>query len=145
MPTSRSRATVDSIALRNFETISDSEMVDAMLDERTKDDPCPGFSTLIGTTTKRCLRGANSECLAEHGLVPNVYLAIRWWCLLFIPLVPLGAYAVSDYKSIAHPFSDPHSRAFPVAMDWRQARLQGAIGIASLALPLLIGLWVRSL
>lgn len=145
MPKRFSPATVDSTALRNFKTISDSEMVDAILDERTKDDPCPGFSTFIGTTAKRCLRGANSERLAENGLVPNVYLAIRWWCLLFIPIFPLGAYAVSDYKSLKRPFSDPHSRAFPVAMDWRQVRLQGAIGIAILAIPLLIGLWVSPL
>ena len=145
MTTQTSKAADDPFSLQSFATISDSELVNAILDERTSRDPCPGFSAFFGTTKKRKLHGSHSEQLTNAGLVPNVYLAIRWWCLCFIPVVPLGAYAVVDYNSIDRPFSDPHSRAFPVAMDWRIACIQAAIGIAAIATTLIIGLWVRSL
>jgi hypothetical protein len=124
---------------QHFATISDSELVTEILDDRTRRDACPGFSAFIGTTTKRRLQGVHAKRLADAGLDANAYLAIRWWCLLFIPLVPLSAAAIADYRSIDEPFSDPHSRAFPVAMDWRIAGIQAAVGLATVALLAAIG------
>ena len=136
---------VNSHAFPDFEAISDSEIVDAMLNERTKRDPCTGFSAFVGTTQRRKLQGNHSERLSDTGLVPDVYLAIRWWCLVFIPIIPLGAFAVADYNSIDRPFSDPHSRAFPVSMDWRIACTQAAVGLAAIGATLIVGLWVSSI
>lgn len=125
---------------RGFATLGDAELVSEMLDDRTRRQPCPGLSAFIGTPTKRRLQGIHAERLCEAGLAPNVYLAIRWWCLFFIPVVPLGAYAVADYTSVDRPFSDPHARAFPVAMDWRTPLFQAAFGIAAVAIAIAIGL-----
>jgi hypothetical protein len=100
MTTQTSKIADDSLPLQSFATISDSELVAAILNERTRCDPCPRFSAFLGTRKKRRLHGNQSEQLTQAGLVPNVYLAIRWWCLGFIPVVPLGAYAVADYNSI---------------------------------------------
>ena len=144
--TNQTSKTADtSSSLRGFATLADCELVAAILDDRTIGDPCSGFSAFIGTTKKRKLQGIDSERLTAAGLAPNVYLAIRWWCLLFIPVVPLKAYAVADYNSIDRPFSDPHSRAFPVSMDWRIAFIQAAVGLGAVAITLTIGLWVSSL
>ena len=145
MTTQTSKIADDSLPLQSFATISDSELVAAILNERTRCDFCPRFSAFLGTRKKRRLHGNQSEQLTQAGLVPNVYLAIRWWCLGFIPVVPLGAYAVADYNSIDRPFSDPHSRAFPVTMDWRTACLQATIGLAAIAITLSLGIWVSSL
>ena len=140
MPNRTLKAVDASSSFRGFATISDSELVAEILDNRTRRDACLGFSAYIGTATKRRLQGIHAERLTDAGLAPNVYLAIRWWCLFFIPLVPLGAAAIADYQRIDEPFSDPHSRAFPVAMDWRIAGIQAALGLAAVALVVLIGL-----
>jgi hypothetical protein len=138
MPNRTLKAVDASSSFRGFATISDSELVAEILDDRTRRDACPGFSAFIGTATKRRLQGIHADRLTDAGLAPNVYLAIRWWCLFFIPLVPLGAYAVADCNSIDRPFSDPHSRAFPVAMDWRTVLIQGTLGIAAVAIAIAI-------
>ena len=140
MPNKTPEAVDASSSFRGFATIPDSELVAEILDDRTRRDPCPGFSAFMGTATKRRLQGTYAERLTDAGLAPNVYLAIRWWCLFFIPVVPLGAYAVADYNSIDRPFSDPHSRAFPVAMDWRAALIQATLGLVAVAIALAIGL-----
>jgi hypothetical protein len=142
MPNKTPEALDASSSIRGFATIPDSELVAEILDDRTRRDPCPGFSAFIGTATKRRLQGTDAERLADAGLAPNVYLAIRWWCLFFIPMIPLGAYAVADYNSIDRPFSDPHSRAFPVAMNWRTALIQMTFGLVAVAIALAIGLRV---
>lgn len=144
MPNKTLKAEDASPLFRNFATIPDSELVAGILDDRTRRDPCPGFSALIGTATKRRLPRIHAERLTDAGLSPDVYFAIRWWCLFFIPVVPLGAYAVADYNSIDRPFSDPHSRAFPVAMDWRTACVQATLGLAVVAMTIAIGLWVSA-
>ena len=142
MPNKTSKAVDASSSFLGFSTIPDSELVAEILDDRTRRDPCPGFSAFIGTATKRRLQGIHAQRLTDAGLAPNVYLAIRWWCLFFIPVVPLGAYAVADYNSIDRPFSDPHSRAFPVAMDWRTALIQATLGLVAVAITIAIGLRV---
>ena len=142
MPNKTPKA-VDALSpFRGFATIPDSELVTEILDDRTRRDPCPNFSAFIGTTTTRRLQGIHAERLTGAGLAPNVYLAIRWWCLFFIPVVPLGAYAVADYHSIDRPFSDPHSRAFPVTMDWRAAFIQATLGLAAVAITTAIAIWL---
>ncbi len=140
MPNETSRAVDAPSSFRGFATIPDTVLVAEILDDRTRRQPCPGFSAFIGTTTKRRLQGIHAERLTDAGLAPNVYLAIRWWCLFFIPVVPLGAYAVADYTSIDRPLSDPHSRAFPVVMDWRTALIQATLGLAAVAISIAIGL-----
>ncbi len=145
MPNTTPRDVEVTLSYRSFSEISDSDLVAAMLDDSTRRDPCPGFSALIGTPRKRRLDGSDSKRLTDAGLAPNVYFAIRWWCLCFLPVLPLGAYAVTDYRSIDRPFSDPHSRAFPVAMDWRIAGFQAALGLVAVAFAVTIGFWVIAL
>jgi hypothetical protein len=144
MPNKNSKAVDASSAFCGFATIPDSELVAGILDDRARRDPCPGFSAFIGAATKRRLQSIHAERLTDAGLAPNVYLAIRWWCLFFIPVIPLGAYAVADYRSIDRPFSDPHSRAIPVAMDWRIVGAQAAFGLSVVVFAISIGLWVIS-
>ena len=142
MPNKTPEAVDASSSFGGFATIPDAELVPEILDDRTRRDPCAGFSALVGTATKRRLQGIHAERLTDAGLSPNVYLAIRWWCLFFIPVVPLGAYAVADYNSIDRPLSDPHSRSFAVAMDWRAALIQATIGFVAVAITIGIGLRV---
>ncbi len=128
-----------------FASMTDYQIADAMLEESTKQNVRPDFSALLGTSIQRKLPPEHAEHLNDNGLVPNVYLAIRWWCFLFIPVMPLGAYAVANDTFINCPFSDSHSRAFPVAMEWYHVGIQMIIGLAVLALFTLGGLWLLAL
>ena len=56
-------------------------------------------------------------------------------------LLPLGTYAVADYKDVDRPFSDPHSRAFRVAMDWHQVGVQAIAGLSITVLLALLVFW----
>ena len=145
MPSETSNTVEVSAPLRGFDNIPDFELVAEFLDDRTQRDPCPGCFAFIGTARKRSLEGVHAEHLAERGLAPNVYLAIRWWCLFFIPVVPLGAYAVADVSSISRPFSAPHGRAFPVAMDWRAASIQATLGLVAIAITIAAGFRVSGI
>jgi hypothetical protein len=145
MPSTTPRDIDVTLYYRSFSEISDSDLVAAMLDDSTRRDHCPGFSAFIGMPRKRRFDGSDSKRFTDAGLSPHVYFAIRWWCLCFLPVVPLGAYAVADYRSIDRPFSDPHSRAFPVAMDWRIAAVQAALGLAAVAFAVTIGFWGTAL
>ncbi|MEM9643954.1 MAG: hypothetical protein AAF989_03075 [Planctomycetota bacterium] len=135
----------DFVALQKFDSISDSDLVESILAEGTKPDPCSKFSALLGANRRRKIQGDLSKRMVNAGLAPDVYLAIRWWCLGFIPVFPTGSCAVADYRSIDRPFSDSHSRAIPVAMDWRTACVQAWIGLFAVAIVLSVGFWVSYL
>jgi len=118
--------------LPRFASTSDDELARRILEERESPRSRWDFSAIIGSRFRRKLQGVEADRLVDSGLVPEVYQGIRWWCLLFIPLVPIGTCAVADYKQIDRPFSDDHSRSFPVAMDWFQTGVHVMIGLSVL-------------
>lgn len=108
--------------LPKFSTLSDDDLVNQLLDEAESrhfissdvDD-----YNFYGSKFKRRMTGPAAERLIQNGLLPEVYQAVYWWCLVFIPILPKGTYAVVDFKEML-PDCNDHSRAFEVQMDWSQ-------------------------
>lgn len=121
--------------------MSDDAVVDLLLDDtfsRHVISSDVDDVNLYGSKYRRRIAGAAGERLMQNGLEPVVYQAINWWCLVFVPLVPLGTYAVADYKELLADGTD-QSRTFRVQMDWSQAIIHATIGsIAVLIIGFLI-------
>ena len=115
----------------DFTLMSDGDLVDRLLDDAVSHHVISSDVddvNLYGSKHKRRIAGAAAERLMQSGLEPEVYQAVSWWCLVFVPLVPLGTYAVADFTELL-PDGDDHSRCVRVQMDWSQAILHAMMGI----------------
>ncbi|QEG40193.1 hypothetical protein UC8_21990 [Roseimaritima ulvae] len=112
--------------------MSDGDLVDRLLDDAISHHVISSDVddvNLYGSKHRRRVAGPTADRLTQSGLEPEIYQAVSWWCLVFIPLVPLGTYAVADFRELL-PDGDDHSRCFRVQMDWSQATLHAMIGMA---------------
>ncbi len=114
--------------------MSDDDLVDRLLDNAYSHHVISSDVddvNLYGSKHKRRVTGGAVNRLIQSGLEPEVYQAVNWWCLVFVPLLPLGTYAVADFTDTV-PDGDDHSRSFRVRMDWSQAILHAIIGFVAL-------------
>lgn len=61
---------------------------------------------LYGCKKKRVLTGALADRADEAGCIPTVYQAIHWFCLVCIPVWPIGTFLVMQEKMCDDPDRD---------------------------------------
>lgn len=122
--------------------MSDADLVDRLLDDAIA---CQVIISDVddvifyGEKHKRRTTGKAAARLVRCGFELEVYQAVRWRCLVFLPLVPLGTCAVADSAKIA-PGGDDHTRCFRVRTDWSQAVSHALVGI-SVMLGIGLAVW----
>lgn len=84
-------------------------------------------TTLYGKT--KCVEFVGAERVAaeQHGFDPKSYQAIKWFVILFMPVVPLGTYRIIKLRD---------SQRFnmqPVPWDWAQVLRHAGIAYGGLA------------
>lgn len=92
---------------------------------------------LYGHKNGRFLTGELAEKAAAAGVEPSVFQAVHWWCLVYIPIVPLGTFVVMQDEECDDPDGDADQyRCIPVAIDPGQIvthYVGAALGIAAVA------------
>lgn len=86
-----------------------------------------------GFKHRRTLSGAAAQRMIDAGLEPTVRQAVEWWCLVFVPVFPIGTRIVASYRDHL-PDGDDHGRSIPTAMDWRQACVHAMFGVFGLGI-----------
>ena len=90
---------------------------------------------MYGRKNRIRLTGEMTELATEAGCDTIVYQSVLWWCFVFIPVVPLGVFAVIPKLECDDPDGDADQyRGIRMAWDWTQIGLQYGIvtGAASL-------------
>ena len=91
---------------------------------------------LYGWKDQRSLSGDFANRATEAGCDPIVYQCVLWWCFVYIPVVPLGTFAVIPKLECDDPDGDADQyRGIRIEWDWQQIRWQYAI-VASIAILL---------
>ncbi len=98
---------------------------------------------LYGRKHHRRLTGDTAKRAADAGCDAIVYQSVLWWCFVFIPIVPLGVFAVIPKLECDDPDGDADQyRGIPIDWDWRQIGLQYAIvTLATLSISGVAWLW----
>ena len=115
----------------------DDEVLSTLLTNETasRDDVFGAVAdvNLYGFKHRRTLSGAAAQRMIDAGLEPTVRQAVEWWCLVFVPVFPIGTRIVALYRDDL-PDGDDHGRSIPTAMDWHQASMHATLGILGLAI-----------
>lgn len=77
-------------------------------------------TTLYGHAKKQELFGNQREQAERGGYLPYNYQAIKWFTLLYLPIIPLGTYRVMKERKGFWTLELAHCKVFPVAWDWTQ-------------------------
>jgi hypothetical protein len=98
---------------------------------------------LYGRKKRRRLTGEIAKRAADARCDTIVYQSVLWWCFVFIPIVPLGVYAVIPKLECDDPDGDADQyRGIQIDWDWRQIAIQYAIvGLATLLIGGVVWLW----
>lgn len=99
---------------------------------------------LYGRKHRIRLTGDMAKLAADAGCDPIVYQSVLWWCLVFIPVVPLGVFAVIPKLECDDPDGDADQyRGIRMDWDWNQIGVQYGVVIGSALLLAVIAyhLW----
>ena len=99
---------------------------------------------LYGRKNRIRLTGEAAKLAEDAGCDPIVYQSVLWWCLVFIPLVPLGVFAVIPKLECDDPDGDADQyRGIRMAWDWNQIGIQYGVvfGTALLLAAIAYRLW----
>lgn len=80
---------------------------------------------LYGRKNCQRLTGEVARRASESGYDTIVFQSVLWWCLVFIPIVPLSVYTVIPKLECDDPDGDAAQyRGIPLGWDWRQITIQ---------------------
>lgn len=99
---------------------------------------------LYGRKNRIRLTGEAAKLAEDAGCDSIVYQSVLWWCLVFIPLVPLGVFAVIPKLKCDDPDGDVDQyRGIRMAWDWNQIGIQYGVvfGTALLLAAIAYRLW----
>ncbi len=102
---------------------------------------------LYGRKHRMRLTGETAKLATEAGCDTIVYQSVLWWCFVFIPIVPLGVFAVIPRHECDDPDGDADQyRGIRMDWDWTQIGLQYGIVVGAAALLAVIAyrLWFTS-
>jgi len=86
---------------------------------------------LYGRRFKRRLTGTLASAAQSAGCIPIVYQAIHWFCLVYMPVWPLGTYVVMPELECDDPDGDAEQyRGIRIPSDGGQIAFQYAVLIA---------------
>lgn len=99
---------------------------------------------LYGRKHLRRLTGELARNADAAGCEVVVYQCVLWWCLVFIPVRPLGVYVVLPRRECDDPDGDADQyRGLRVQWDWSQIAFQYLITfMLLLAVPGGVGFWL---
>ena len=91
-------------------------------------------TTIYGRAKREELSGAERITAEEAGYIPVSFQAVKWFVLLYLPVVPLGTYRVLKAKQDFWTADFPQYSMTPILRDWNQiawhyAAAYGWIGI----------------
>ena len=78
-------------------------------------------TTLYGRSKKQALAGIDRSVAEQAGFDPVSYQAVKWFVVLFLPVIPLGTYRVIRYTR-----SNQYSMQ-EIEWDWRQVGAHYAV------------------
>lgn len=87
---------------------------------------------LFGRKHRTRLTEQQEKLAVSSGCHPIAYQAVLWWCLVFIPIVPLGVFAVIQQRKCDDPNSDTDQyRGIRLKWDWNQIAVQYGIIVST--------------
>lgn len=97
---------------------------------------------LYGRKHRQKLTGDIARRASDAGCDAIVYQTVLWWCFVFIPIIPLGVYAVIPRLDCDDPDSDADQyRGIRVEWDWVQIAGQYAIVLIAITSIGLLAYW----
>ena len=102
---------------------------------------------LYGRKKRTRLTGDMAKLATDAGCDTIVFQSVLWWCFVFIPVVPLGVFAVIPKLECDDPDGDADQyRGIRLDWDWKQIGLQYGlvVGAASLLVVIAFRLWFTS-
>jgi hypothetical protein len=98
-------------------------------------------TTIYGRAKRHELTGADRLAAEQAGYRPTSYQVVKWFVLLFLPIVPLGTYRVLKVRQkywtdpARYPFRQYSMRR--VDWDWRQVGIHYAVAYGAILVLLL--------
>ena len=90
---------------------------------------------LYGRKNRQRLTGDVARRATESGCDTVVFQSVLWWCFVYVPVVPLGVYAVMPKLECDAPDGDAiQYRGIRISWDWRQIGVHYAILAVCMAL-----------
>lgn len=98
---------------------------------------------LYGRKNTRRLQGKEAERAVAAGCEPIVYQSVLWWCLVFIPVRPIGVYVVMPRTECDDPDNNADQyRAIRVRRDRGQIALHYLVTICLIAIAIIAIRWL---
>jgi hypothetical protein len=101
-----------------------------------------GIGTTIYGRDKRQVLSIQERVQAEAaGFLPYSYQVLKWFVVLYFPVIPLGTYRVLKVKQRFWTMDYPRYRMTPVPWDWAQVFRHYAIAYG---IPVVFVLWIAA-
>ena len=100
---------------------------------------------IYGRKHRQKLSGVLADAAKSAGCEPIVYQTVLWWCLVYMPVVPLGTYFVIPCVECDDPDGDAEQyRGVRAELDSSQIAVQYSVVVALLTVVGLVWSWLRS-
>jgi hypothetical protein len=101
---------------------------------------------LYGRKHARRLRGKDAERAVAAGCEPIAYQSVLWWCLVFIPVRPIGVYVIMPRTECDDPDGDAEQyRGIRIPRDTAQITVHYFVTLCLVVIAILAIWWLFNL
>ena len=98
-------------------------------------------TTLYGRAKREELFGGDRIAAEEAGYVPVSFQVVKWFVILYMPLIPLGTYRVLKAQQGFWTLDFPQYSMTQVAWDWKQIAWHYAAAYGWIVILLVVALF----